>query len=239
MTVSTDVKIVLLPGLDGTGLLFEPLLECLAPGVDATVVRYPGDEPLGYEALLPRVMSALPKGGPFVLLGESFAGPLSLQVAGMRPQGLVGVILCATFVSCPYHFVPARAASLVPAFPFRLAPFFSAVKSTFGGYATPQLRSLSERAIASVDAEVLAKRIHEVIKVDASNELITCPVPVAYLQATRDRVVPASNLGRILAQRTDVQVTRMRSPHMLLQTCPQEAADAIDDFVQFALGKTQ
>ncbi|MGK0172281.1 MAG: pimeloyl-[acyl-carrier protein] methyl ester esterase [Gammaproteobacteria bacterium] len=232
------MRIVLLPGLDGTGLLFEPLLACLAPGVDATVVSYPGDEPFGYEELLPRIISVLPTGDPFVLLGESFAGPLALQVAGTRPPGLVGVVLCATFVSCPYHFVPAWAASLVLSFPFHLAPFFSALKSAFGGYVTPELRSLSERAIASVDADVLAKRIREVIAVDATSALIECPVPVAYLQATRDRVVPASNLRRILAQRPDVRVTQVHSPHMLLQTSPQEAADVIDAFVQFTLEKT-
>lgn len=159
-------------------------------------------------------------------------------MAGTRPAGLVGVVLCATFICCPHHFVLAWSASLVPSFPLRLTPFFSALKSTFDGHVTPELLWLSERAIANVDADVLAKRIREVIAVDARSALIECPVPVACLQATRDRVVPVSNLRRILAQRADVRATRVHSPHMLLQTRPQEAADVIDAFVQFARGQT-
>ncbi|WP_256574776.1 hypothetical protein [Pseudomonas sp. PA15(2017)] len=39
------------------------------------MVRYPATEALGYEALERLVIAALPKGEPFMLLGESFSGP--------------------------------------------------------------------------------------------------------------------------------------------------------------------
>jgi hypothetical protein len=52
--------LVLLPGLDGTGLLFQPLVEALSKDIEPIVVSYPDDIPLGYGELLPLVDGALP-----------------------------------------------------------------------------------------------------------------------------------------------------------------------------------
>ena len=41
------MRLVLLPGMDGTGRLFGPLLAALPPGIDGEPVAYPRDEPLG------------------------------------------------------------------------------------------------------------------------------------------------------------------------------------------------
>lgn len=62
---------MLLPGMDGTGIFFEPLLRALPAELDAHVVAYPPAEPLGYDELLSVVESALPA-EPFVLMAESF-----------------------------------------------------------------------------------------------------------------------------------------------------------------------
>jgi surfactin synthase thioesterase subunit len=51
-------RLVLLPGMDGTDLLFEPLLDALPAEWEPTVVRYPPDEALEYEALLEVVQAS-------------------------------------------------------------------------------------------------------------------------------------------------------------------------------------
>src|SRR5262249_52151039 len=94
-------RLVLLPGMDGTGILLEPLLELLPADLVAKVVSYPANEPCGYEGLLKIVRAALPEDGPFILLGESFSGPLAIIAADARPRGLQGVVLCASFVRSP------------------------------------------------------------------------------------------------------------------------------------------
>jgi pimeloyl-ACP methyl ester carboxylesterase len=98
--------LVLLPGLDGTGILFKPLIAALPPEVSTVVVAYPGEQPLGYAELLPVVLAALPTEHAFVLLGESFSGPLAVMAAATRPPGLVGLVLCATFVQNPHPYIP-------------------------------------------------------------------------------------------------------------------------------------
>ena len=95
------VKLILMPGIEGTGDLFAPLVRALDNSLDTTVLRYPTDEPLGYSELLPRVRAALPASGPFVLLGESFSGPLAIMLAAEAPAGLRGVILSASFATNP------------------------------------------------------------------------------------------------------------------------------------------
>ena len=85
--------LVVLPGLDGTGLLTTPLLDALtARGVPAQVLRYPQEGPQDYATLAARVRLQLPE-TPFVLLGESFAGPLAVLLAAQTPPALRGVVL--------------------------------------------------------------------------------------------------------------------------------------------------
>jgi pimeloyl-ACP methyl ester carboxylesterase len=95
------MHLILLPGMDGTGRLFGPLLRILPPGLEAAVVAYPADRPCGYAELLPLVEAAVPDGGEFLILGESFSGPLASLLAARRPRRLRGVILCASFARSP------------------------------------------------------------------------------------------------------------------------------------------
>jgi pimeloyl-[acyl-carrier protein] methyl ester esterase len=95
------VSLVLLPGLDGTGDLFQPLLRELPDELEPIVVSYPVHKFLDYSALRDLALQHVPAGRPFVLLGESFSGPVAVLAAAARPEGLLGVILCASFVSAP------------------------------------------------------------------------------------------------------------------------------------------
>ncbi len=75
------VALVLLPGLDGTGLLFDEFTSALGSDVDVIVASYPVNKPLGYAELEPIARSFIPSDNPFFLLGESFSGPIALSIA--------------------------------------------------------------------------------------------------------------------------------------------------------------
>lgn len=227
----SPIKLVLLPGLDGTGVLFRPLLKALPPNIQPVVVAYPADQELGYDDLLPIVLKALPQGAPFVLLGESFGGPLSLRVAATRPAGLRALILCATFVSCPQRWVPTWVALLMRPFLFRTIPQVIQLKALLGGFANQYMFSLSREAMSLVSPEVFAHRVREVIKINVTAELAACALPILYLQGKHDWVVPRANFKRILRIQSAVQLVQISAPHMLLQARPEEAAQAIDNFI--------
>ena len=95
------MKLILLPGLDGTGELFAPLVAHLGADIETRVVAYPPDGSQRYTDLLEYVRASLPVDEPFVLLGWSFSGPLALMIAAEHPENFRGVILCASFQSNP------------------------------------------------------------------------------------------------------------------------------------------
>jgi pimeloyl-ACP methyl ester carboxylesterase len=99
---SERVAIVLLPGMDGTGELFAPLLDALPAELDPIVVRYP-DRPASYAEHEEVARHAMPRDQPFVLLGESFSGPVAVSIAASAPPNLRGLILCSSFLSCPHR----------------------------------------------------------------------------------------------------------------------------------------
>jgi pimeloyl-[acyl-carrier protein] methyl ester esterase len=226
------VNLVLFPGLDGTGVLMRPLLAALPPAPAPVVVTYPGDEVLGYDALLARVLADLPRGRPFVLVGESYGGPLALRAAATKPAGLAGLVLCATFVRNPQPWLPQFARHAVTPGLLRLFPKLSQAKMLLGGYSTSELRALSAEALAQVRPEVLAARVRDVLAVDVAAELASCPVPVMYLRGTRDGVVPGWNARAIRRIRPSVEVVDLPAPHLVLQTQADAAAAAISRFAE-------
>jgi hypothetical protein len=75
--------LVLFPGMDGTGLMLEPLLPFL-DGIEPQVVRYPA-ELTSYPDCQAFARTRLPRDRPFLLLGESFSGPIALALVAERP----------------------------------------------------------------------------------------------------------------------------------------------------------
>ena len=95
----------MLPGLDGTGKLFAGFIRAIGADAKVQVIAYPHDEPLGYGELEALVRAALPTDRRYVLLGESFSGPLAIRLAADPPRGLAGVILCGTFAKNPFPWL--------------------------------------------------------------------------------------------------------------------------------------
>jgi pimeloyl-ACP methyl ester carboxylesterase len=223
--------LLLLPGLDGTGKLFADFLNALDLGVSAKVVPYPPDVPLGYDELEALVRAAMPARGRFVLLGESFSGPLAIRIAADPPRGLVGLILCVTFASNPYPSL-AWARWLAPLLPLKSFPRWLRAPLMWGSASPSKAPRKSERAMAGVDAAVIRRRIAALLSADETAALAQISLPTLVLCATRDRVVSKAATMRIMrgirhAHRVDVD-----GPHLLLKTRPKECAAAVLNFLR-------
>ena len=214
---------VLLPGMDGTGALFARYLAVDA--AEATVVTWPVDEPLGYDALAGRV--ALPVDAPYVLVAESYSGPVAIRLAAARPPGLVGVVLVATFATNPTP-IPAWP---VPALLFGVAPPRRVLAALLTG-GDLGLADEVRRALATVAPTVLARRVAEVLRVDVTREVSAISVPVLVVRGTRDRLVPAASAERLLRACRRGRIVDIDAPHLVLQAAPTAARQAIDDWVR-------
>jgi pimeloyl-[acyl-carrier protein] methyl ester esterase len=226
----TPISLILLPGLDGTGLLFQPLIAALPAMIKPTIVRYPGDRHLSYEELLPLAMDALPPSDPFILLGESFSGPLAVMVAAQHPKNLVGLILCASFVTRPWPFVRPAIPIFARGPVFNLYMPYKRIRARLGGYSTPQRRALIEKMHKLVPPHVFASRVRMVFQVDARDALRLCDVQMLYIKAANDMVVPGRNFRIIQQIKPDIGVVTIGWSHMVLQRNPAQAAEAISAF---------
>jgi pimeloyl-[acyl-carrier protein] methyl ester esterase len=221
--------LVLLPGLDGTGKLFAEFLKMLDPEFVATVIGYPKDVPAGYAELEALVRAALPADRPFVLLGESFSGPLAIRIAASPPRGLVGMVLCGTFASNPFPYL-AWARPLAAYLPLKYLPRWARAPLMWGSARPSRAPRQSERAMAGVSAVVIRHRIAALLAVDESAALRKVAIPTLVLRATRDWVVSSGATERIMrgilhAQRVDID-----GPHLLLQTRAAQCAAAVQSF---------
>lgn len=97
------VTIVFLPGLNGTAGLFDPLLSVASKEYDLMVISYPTHQMKSYEQLTEYALEEIGSiKGRFVIVGESFSGPIAILLSAKRIDGLIGTVLVATFASAPY-----------------------------------------------------------------------------------------------------------------------------------------
>jgi pimeloyl-ACP methyl ester carboxylesterase len=234
MRASSRPTLVLLPGLDGTGKLFSELVRTLDPDIDAQVVPYPVDQSLGYAELEALVRAALPADRRFFVLGESFSGPIAIQIGADPPAGLAGVILCGTFAKNPYPLF-GWAQPLAAWFPLKSLPRWLRAPLMWGSLAAERAPAQLNRAMAAVSEDVIRHRIAALLAVDASAALARVRLPILVLQAGHDLVIPRSATQWILETAPHAQLVEIDGPHLLLQTRPEACAAALIRFVRAAI----
>lgn len=224
------MNLILLPGLDGTGDLFAEFASALDPRFDPHVIAYPLDEPASYADIERLVRSRLPADGPFVLLAESFSGPIAISVAADPPPNLCGLVLSCSFARSPRPVMrPLR--FLVGAIPGWLLSSWIARKALLGRFGKAALHQILARAIRRVSPRVLRQRLRASAEVDARACLSRIRIPMLYLRATEDRLLPRSAVEEIVVANPAVLVVEIAGPHLLLQARPQECAVAVGRFL--------
>jgi pimeloyl-ACP methyl ester carboxylesterase len=226
----TSATVVLLPGLDGTGDLFERFVAAAPSGVAVQAVALPRDKIRDYSGLAEWLLERLPS-NRFVLVAESFSGPLAVLVAE-QCGSVGGVVLVATFVESPLPSVIRHC----PQFLWRHSPPEFLLRAVLTG-GDARLAAAVRRATLRVNRRVLAARITAALQVDVARELQKVACPVLYLQAGRDRLVSPRSAARIRTLRPDTQFARIDAPHLLLQTCPDEAWVHVKQFADRVLAR--
>jgi len=101
-----------------------------------------------------------------------------------------------------------------------------------GKRATPSIERLLQAALDNVPPDVLRKRVDEVLQVDVSSQLRAIGVPVMYLRAAQDRLVPASSGDYLRQILPSIEIVDVEGPHFLLQTMPAICAENILEFAK-------
>lgn len=231
---------LLLPGLDGSGRLFAPLLAA-GPGLlEPRVVALPADPSLGYDGYLEALRPALPRRGRWALLAESFSGPLAVRLAAERPPGLVALVLAATFLHRPLHPWLAPLAPVIGERLFALPLLPAAVRLLLAGPEAPaEVVGAVREAAAATPPAVLAKRAREALAADVRAALAATDVPLLLLVPTRDRLLREGVAAEVLAARPGAEVAPIEGPHTILQVRPGACLARIEPFLAAALAAAE
>jgi pimeloyl-ACP methyl ester carboxylesterase len=222
---------VLLPGLDGTGLLFRPLLAALPADIRAKVIAYPASEALGLPELAALVTRQLPS-EKNVLLAESFSGLVALTLLMSASARIRAVIFVGAFAEPPRPFLlrlaplAARSGALM-----RSAPSFLLRQYCLGKEATAADLKMLREALTAVSPDVLAQRLG-LVAARHSFGKVSIDVPSYYIRPSEDRLVPASCANWFQQRLAKCQFVEATGPHFLLQARPRESADMITQIVR-------
>jgi len=226
------LRLVLLPRLDATGTQHVAFTAAMAGlGVVVTVIAYPVDRALDYAALADVVRQALPTDSDYVLLGESFSGPLALVIAAASPPRLRGLVLSTTFARSPLLALRRLQALLYRA-PVRALPMPALSWLLLGRWSSPALRTALQAALARVRPSVLRTRAVAALGVDVTVQARAVHVPTLCLHAAHDRLLPTRSQRHLSALLPAQATFRLDGPHLLLQACPEAAALVIAGFMQ-------
>lgn len=226
------MKLVLLPGLDGTGNLFTPFVDALPDWVIPVIRNYPIDVFRSYDELSSELNFALADSEPYALLAESYSSPIAMRLAASSPPNLKALVICAGFAARPVG-EPVRLllSGLTPFLFSSVLRDFAIRNFLLGGSGTPELTRWVRQAVSSVRRDVLGERLRAVLTCNERIALQRITVPVLYLQAAKDRLIKRSAFARMQAIKSGIELSQIDGPHLILQAEPQKAAEVVVRFL--------
>lgn len=218
--------ICLLPGLDGSGDLFKPLLAELGDCFDTTVIRY--RESSTFEETVAEAESQIPDVDTVSLVAESFSGLVATVILAKRKRNFGPSVFSATFARTPFQSL-TKLVSWLPERAFQVGAANRLALELFGldSEAPEALVNQAAAVLESADKAALKARIGILSKIDVSDQLRMVDVPVLYIRAKRDRIVSRKRGEEMVKYLPNVRVTEIDGPHLILQAEPALAAQAI------------
>lgn len=219
-------RLVLLPGLNGSSALFAPLLAHLNPALEVQTLDLPAEGSQNHEQLADRLLGELGNTA-FVLLGESFSGPLAYHLALRQPPGLRGVIFAASFLNKPHPLLALSKYLPLPRWLLRQSSLLRLF--CVNGQASATLLQALREEIQKLPQSLLRARLQSLNQLQKPR--LQLELPVLHLLPMQDRLAMRQaqiNLRSYCKLLTEVTLD---GPHFLLQSQPQACAQAIQRFM--------
>jgi pimeloyl-ACP methyl ester carboxylesterase len=224
--------LVLIPGLDGTGVLFEPFVEALPPGIDTTIVSFPHDKAIYDHDLFAVIRNVIPWNRSFIVVAESASGPIGMRFAAAQHENVQAVILVSSFVSNPIPEANWSTTFLSKPWYEKPPTAASVRKHLLGKNGPDAMVTKTVNALRTPWPDVLGHRIELMKKLDAREALKKWDKPVLYLRAEQDQFVSKASVTEVSRLNHRVRVVSVPGPHLLLQANPHGAVEVIRPFLE-------
>ena len=202
-----DPPIVLVPGIDGTALLFYRQQPLLAEHFDTIAFPLPTDSPIAMTMAslvgdLADLIEEVSDRG-VVLVAESFGGALSMSLAISRPDLVAGLVIVNSFPYLDQRIKLQLAPRLLRLVPWGAMPIVR--RYTSDHLHSPHtdasdIAEFRERA-KSIDRDSYIRRLEILRSFDIRNRLADIAAPTLFLAGDRDRLLPSVRWARYMHER--------------------------------------
>lgn len=220
------IKILLISGLDGTGLLFEPFIQLLGDSVEATVVNL-NDE--SYELLVDDIVAKM-RGSKYILLAESFGEQIAYEVAKRVPNQVDRVIIAASFLSRPTWLTSLRRCLPLRLIKTQAFPGKLVNKMAFGNCASKVLITSFYAALNEIDNEIIRQRL-ELVNL-LKFELQKVAVPCTYVAAKSDYLISKNCYKEFEYAFSNFDKFEVEGGHFIIQSNPEFFARLISSMAK-------
>lgn len=216
--------VVLLPGLHGSRALFSSFVALAPPWARSLPLALPTVGDQSFEALAAALEPELRRLEGFVLVAESFSGPLAARLAARLAKKVALLVLCNPLVETGFVFSPRWAASLVAS---RVVPAWCAALALAGGDRALGRAALDE--VRSLPRETLRGRLSTTFAATADDLSRHLVAPLLTILGTQDRLVSPARARAVCSGISFCTLVELDAPHLVIQTKPVEVWRAISE----------
>lgn len=231
-------KIFILPGLDGTGKLFDDVKEELEKtGRQVILASYPPllwkkEDYINY--IKQFIKSNTEPGEIFAIVAESFSGMFIPTIYKDLKSQISHIIFSASFVKNPV-LAPTAFKMINKALKISKLPSLATQLAMIGPNPTTDLISLFNRVTKDINDDVLKSRINLCLDIDnrdiVYNSFTNIKTPILYLQSRFDTIILPYCLKDIEKINPHTQSKIFNTAHMILQCEPKLTSSVINNFI--------
>ena len=215
-------KLMLLPGMDGSGLLFKPLLDELNHDAQVLALSLKGEQT--YQHQLNKLMDIIGD-KKVVLFAESYSGYLAYLLALLKPENIQHVIFAASFITNPTwltRFYPMLPFSLLKT---KWMPDSLINHICFNRLAGPELIELFHQSLQTANNIILRERIKNIAYLPKIPPKLK--TPCTYILPTKDCLVSQHAVRQLVNACENIEVKSLVGGHFIAQTHPNECGNII------------
>ena len=211
------MKVLLIPGMDGTGKLFRPLLDELPSDMDTQVIclndlaaQTPIEQALEIASLI--------GSEEVIILSESYSGYIAYHLSLLPNLNIKHVIFAASFLENPTWF--SRLNRLLPLNLVRsgLIPDIILSPVLFSQRNNKNLVKLFMSSLKSVSNSTLRQRLNAIANLVRPNESVL--VQCTYVQASNDYLVSKRTVDVFKELCININVVKANGGHFIVQSNP-------------------
>ena len=222
------MKLILLPGLDGTGKMFHPFIEELDSSFSTLIIPIKSIRYLSYDDIVDDIYDQLPLSEQFIFLAESFSGFILAKLLSKYDIKCKKIILVSSFFDTP-KLLNSLSSFFISYIPIKFIPKHFVSKILFNGSIANENDFLN--IIYSIESRVLKSRL-KLIRTMNYRFLKRNYIECLYLNAENDFIIHNKNIRAVRKKYINTTVKTVSGGHLLLQSNPKESALIINRFLK-------